>query len=75
MRGTMVDYERLWREWADANARLGRHFEDWLAIARGLDAMREQLLAETGASPSRLPRCVRTVGAQARVGQKVVRQK
>jgi hypothetical protein len=53
----MTDSENAWTEAAKAGRLVARQlsFDDWLAIARGLHAMRERLRDETGVSHDASP--------------------
>jgi hypothetical protein len=54
--GHLPDFEELWGAAAEADARRTKHFDDWLAIARGLASMRQHLLERSGANTDASPR-------------------
>ena len=49
------NFEEVWREAAAADARIGKHFGDWVALARGLHGMKAHLLAISGANSETSP--------------------
>lgn len=50
-----MSYEETWAKAAEANSQISKHFDHWLAIARGLNDMRAYLLAKSGANKEASP--------------------
>jgi hypothetical protein len=50
-----MSYEETWAAAAEADTQIAKHFEHWLALARGLHDMREHLRARSGANTDASP--------------------
>jgi hypothetical protein len=50
-----MSFEDTWAKAAEADGQIAKHFEHWLALARGLSSMRDHLRAKSGANSDASP--------------------